>query len=321
MHVPTEAQESLIAWYRRSARAFPWRETRDPYRILVSEIMLQQTQAERVVPKYLAFLEQFPTLQDLAAAAPADVIRAWSGLGYNRRALNLQRACRAIVEERGGVVPDAVDELRRLPGIGPYTAGAVACFAFEQDVGFVDTNIARVLHRVVAGPDVPAARLNDRQIVEIAAEAVPKGRGYLWNQALMEVGATLCRARSATCLVCPLREWCAAAPTIQTLLATAPRRSGTPAARFEHTSRYARGRIVALLRETEETGLTEREIGAALEIVQAVWSAAEIGQFLRDLLDEGLLEVVPEPALRTAEESPSYDQRETERTPRYRLPL
>ncbi|MEZ4572808.1 MAG: A/G-specific adenine glycosylase, partial [Thermomicrobiales bacterium] len=136
--MPSEAQRALLGWYRENARDLPWRRTQDPYRIMVSEIMLQQTQVDRVIPKYEAFLERFPTLEALADAPASEVIRAWAGLGYNRRALNLQRAARAVVEEFGGEMPRTVEELRSLPGIGPYTAGAIACFAFEQDVGFLD---------------------------------------------------------------------------------------------------------------------------------------------------------------------------------------
>ena len=160
-----ELRADLIAWYRDNARDLPWRRTRDPYRILVSEVMLQQTQVDRVIPKYFAFLDFFPTFEALAAAPTADVIRAWSGLGYNRRAVNLQRTAQAVVDEYGGKMPSDQVQLRDLPGIGPYTAGAIACFAFEQDVGFFDTNIRRVMHRVLdrpgaaegAGDDAPAA--------------------------------------------------------------------------------------------------------------------------------------------------------------------
>lgn len=138
-----DLQTALLTWFAENARDLPWRRTRDPYRVLVSEVMLQQTQVDRVIPKYEAFLAAFPTVEALAAAPTAEVIRLWAGLGYNRRAVNLQRAARAVVEERGGLFPHEVEELLRLPGIGPYTAGAVACFAFEQDVAFVDTNIRR----------------------------------------------------------------------------------------------------------------------------------------------------------------------------------
>src|SRR5690606_28445495 len=254
--LPREAQLALIEWYRENARDLPWRRTRDPYRIMISEIMLQQTQVDRVIPKYHAFLELFPTLEALADAPVSEVIRAWAGLGYNRRALNLQRAARAVVAEHGGEMPRTVAELRALPGIGPYTAGAIACFAFEQDVGFADTNIRRVLHRVLYGPELPQHAATPREIEQIAEISVPEGEGYIWNQALMELGALICRARSTDCESCPLARWCLARPVIQELLAAEQstrvqrRRQGLPAASepFETTSRYFRGRIVDHLR-------------------------------------------------------------------------
>src|SRR5581483_4865161 len=146
-------QAALLEWFAAAGRDLPWRHTRDPYRIMVSEIMLQQTQVDRVIPKYHAFLAAFPTLEALAAAPTAEVIRAWSGLGYNRRAVNMQRTARAVLEEHGGQFPRDLPALLRLPGIGPYTAGAIACFAFEQDVGFMDTNIRRVVQRLFVGPE------------------------------------------------------------------------------------------------------------------------------------------------------------------------
>src|SRR4051812_1029866 len=133
-------QSGLLRWFAENRRDLPWRHTRDPYAILVSEVMLQQTQVDRVIPYFRSFLERFPTVRDLAAAATADVITLWAGLGYNRRAVNLQRTARAVVDQHSGAFPSDPETLATLPGIGPYTAGAIACFAFEQDVAFLDTN-------------------------------------------------------------------------------------------------------------------------------------------------------------------------------------
>jgi len=243
-----DLQQRLLAWYRAHRRDLPWRRTRDPYRVLVSEVMLQQTQVERVIPKYHEFLERFPTIEALAAAPTAEVIRVWSGLGYNRRAVNLQRAAQAVVERHGGVMPRDVDELQALPGIGRYTAGAVACFAYEQDVGFVDTNIRRVLHRLFYGPEVPTPRATAREIQALADRVVPAGEGYDWNQGLMEFGAVHCTARKPLCVFCPLQAHCRAYPAIQTALAEAPAttRREEP---FTGSSRYYRGRVIAALRE------------------------------------------------------------------------
>jgi A/G-specific adenine glycosylase len=201
---------ALLEWFSANARDLPWRRTRDPYLVLVAEIMLQQTQVDRVIPKYLAFLETFPTLQALAAAPTAEVIRLWSGLGYNRRAVNLQRAARAVHEGHGGQFPRDVEALRRLPGVGPYTAGAVACFAFEQDVAFIDTNIRRVLRRALFGPDDATPAPTERELLAAGHALVPPGQGWAWNQAIMELGALICTAAAPACRRCPLRTDCRA---------------------------------------------------------------------------------------------------------------
>src|SRR6185436_12469787 len=202
-----ELRGSLMRWFADSARDLPWRRTRDPYHILVAEVMLQQTQVDRVLPKYEAFLRQFPTLEALAAASSAEVIRAWSGLGYNRRAVNMQRTARTVLEQYGGRFPSDVAALRQLPGIGPYTAGAIACFAFEQDVAFMDTNIRRVVRRLFVGfEDSPPA--SDARLLVLAEAALPPGQGWLWNQALMELGALICTAATPACWRCPVQAYC-----------------------------------------------------------------------------------------------------------------
>ncbi|MGH2531191.1 MAG: A/G-specific adenine glycosylase [Thermomicrobiales bacterium] len=243
-------RERLLAWFRANRRDLPWRHTRDPYRVLVSEIMLQQTQVDRVTPYYHAFLERFPTVEALAAAPTAEVIRAWAGLGYNRRAVNLQRTAKYVVDHLGGVFPSTIEELKTLPGIGPYTAGAVACFAFEHDVGFVDTNIRRVLHRVFFGVDVPTPAANEAQIAAIADAVVPPSNGWEWGQALIEFGALQCTARKPACVICPLQVDCAAFPAIQTALAELPK--GVRLKReapYDGSNRFYRGRVIAALRD------------------------------------------------------------------------
>src|SRR4051794_12423755 len=181
---------ALLAWYAAEGRELPWRRTHDPYAILVSEVMLQQTQVARVLERWPAWLERWPTVDALAAASTADVLRAWSGLGYNRRALNLQRAARAVVE-RGGF-PRDVAGLRELPGVGPYTASAVACFAFGAQLTTVDTNARRVFRRAFGSDHVDP----------------PAGQAYAFNQALFDLGATLCLARIPRCEACPLAAGC-----------------------------------------------------------------------------------------------------------------
>jgi A/G-specific adenine glycosylase len=201
----------LRAWYRRHHRDLPWRRTRDPYRVLVSELMLQQTQVSRVLAFYARFLERFPTLQQLAKARPARVMESWEGLGYYARARNLHKLAREVTcRGASGALPSEPEELRKLPGIGAYTAGAVASFAYEKRAALVDTNVARVLSRVFA-PHLNPKRPRDlRKIWEVAESVLPRTGAAAWthNQALMELGALVCTARVRKCGVCPVRGVC-----------------------------------------------------------------------------------------------------------------
>jgi len=198
----------LLGWYALHRRALPWRGTRDPYEVLVSEFMLQQTQVTRVMGHYPRFLRRYPTLEDLAAAPPDAVRDSWSGLGYYARARDLHAAARRVVREHDGVFPADPVALRRLPGIGRYTAGAVASIAFGADAAAVDTNIARVLARVfrVRGARGSAARA--RRLWRLAERVLPRGRAGDWNQALMDLGATICVARRPRCVACPVASVC-----------------------------------------------------------------------------------------------------------------
>src|SRR3989440_8325588 len=172
---------SLLQWYAVERRDLPWRSTDDPYAILVSEIMLQQTQVERVLPKYRQFLTAFPTLADLAAAPTADVISVWVPLGYNSRAVRLQSIARQVIAEYEGRIPDTIDELLRLKGIGRYTAGAIACFAYRKQVATVDTNIRRVLQRIFFGLELTSPLLKDAEMLTLAERVLPEGHAYDWN--------------------------------------------------------------------------------------------------------------------------------------------
>ncbi|HTJ77130.1 MAG TPA: A/G-specific adenine glycosylase [Acidimicrobiales bacterium] len=234
-------QETLMAWAAVSGRDLPWRHTRDPWAVLVSEAMLQQTQVPRVVPKYRAFMERFPTAAATAAVPVAEVVRAWAGLGYNRRAVGLHRAATAVVDRHGGVVPGTLADLLALPGVGPYTARAVLAFAFEADVGVVEVNTARVLARAVAGRPVAGVEAQ-----ALADAVVPPGRGWAWNQAMVDLGATVCTRVAPACDRCPLLHACA--------WAAAGRPPPDPAApagrqsRFAGSDRQGRGRLVDALR-------------------------------------------------------------------------
>jgi len=195
----------LLAWYKRNARVLPWRETRNPYAILVSEFMLQQTQVSRVLEFYPRFLKRFPTFGSLARSQPKAVMEAWDGLGYYARARNLHRLAREVTRLHDGTLPDKPEDLRTLPGVGRYTAGAVACFAYEKPVPTVDVNVSRVLRRVFWGEG-----RREKDVWELAAKVVPKKgeRAWRFNQALMELGALVCRARKPKCPECPVRNNC-----------------------------------------------------------------------------------------------------------------
>ncbi len=204
----SEFRRRLLRWFRRHGRDLPWRRTRDPYHIVVSEFMLQQTQVSRVEAYYHRFLERYPSIEVLAAAPAAMVRESWEGLGYYRRAANLHRLAQAVVGEHGGVVPDDPAALVRLPGVGRYTAGAVACFAYQRATPAVDTNVARVLRRAFHPRLREPAVL--RHVWETAADIVPRQGRAAWsfNQAIMELGALVCTARLARCHECPVRTAC-----------------------------------------------------------------------------------------------------------------
>ena len=246
-----------MRWYRANGRHhLPWRLTRDAYAVLVSEIMLQQTQVDRVLPYYHAWLERWPDFASLASAPAAEVIRAWRGLGYNRRAANLQRLAAAVVEHDRGELPTGVRELLRLPGVGEYTASAVRCFAREERVSVADTNIARVAARSALG----AASQRDvsaRTLANTLDSLLPVRNARDHNLALMDLGALVCTARAPDCSGCPLNAACVWRAAGHPAATTAAR----PTPRFETTARYARGRIVDALREAPAT---TRELTAML---------------------------------------------------------
>ena len=247
-------QTGVLDWFGKYGRqGLPWRETRDPYCILVSEFMLQQTQVDRVVPKYRAFIARFPGFAQLANASTAEVLREWKGLGYNSRAIRLQKIARIVVEQFGGNMPRQREALLALPGIGAYTAAAVRAFAFEEDDVPIDTNIRRVIHRWLHGVEFPP-RMSAAQMEAEARRIVPPGRGHDWNSALMDLGATICTARTPKCLLCPARRECKAAPVDSKELERlrglhSKKRSPQESIPFEQTTRFARGRIVDRLRE------------------------------------------------------------------------
>ena len=286
--LPDGLSVAILAWYDARGRSLPFRGTTDPYAVLVSEVMAQQTQISRVAPAWTAFMATFPSIEVLAAASPADVLRAWRGMGYNRRALNLWRAAKVVVAEHGGLLPTDVAALERLPGIGPYTARAVAAIAFGAPVGAVDTNVRRVLGRAIGGSidAFPAADLQ-----RVADAAVPADRPADWTHALMDVGATFCRTARPLCPECPARAWCrfaAEAPVpVDAMVARVPRHS-RPAPPFIDTSRWLRGRILDRLREADGAGWIA--IGAPI----GNHDRTTIARTLDLLAADGLVELDPE---------------------------
>jgi A/G-specific adenine glycosylase len=202
----------LLEWYRRNGRDLPWRRTSDPYHILVSEVMLQQTQVDRVLPKYAEWLRKYPTLEALAAAPEHDVTETWRPLGYNIRPRRLHAIARESVARYGGSLPSDEPTLRSFKGIGEYTAGAVLSFAFGQRAAILDTNVARVLFRVFVGRGDPKTHAMKRALWDLSRAVLPQRHVFDFNQALMDFGATLCVARKPRCLICPMRSHCAAYP-------------------------------------------------------------------------------------------------------------
>lgn len=247
--VAQAARDAILAWYDASGRLLAFRSTADPYAVLVSELMAQQTQAARAAEAWTAWMARWPTVASLAAAPVADVLRAWKGMGYNRRALNLHRAAQVIVAEHGGVVPSTVEVLETLPGVGPYTARAVAAIAFREPVGAVDTNVRRVLGRIAAG----GAEAYPGDAMQALADAsVPPDRPDAWTHALMDLGARLCRPSRPRCADCPAVAWCRYVAGDRPALAAGPVPGRRPVAAFPATTRWLRGRILDRARAAED---------------------------------------------------------------------
>jgi A/G-specific adenine glycosylase len=274
-----EMQSAVLDWYAENARDLAFRRTTDPWSVLVSEVIAQQTQAARAAEAWIRFIGRFPTPGALASASPATVIRAWRGLGYNRRAVALRGVALAILEEHGGRVPDTYDELVRLPGIGPYTARAVLAIAFNQPVAALDTNIGRVVARAFVG----AESVPPRAFQVLADGFVPAGRAATWTHALMDIGAAFSRARDPRFNTCPLATHCR--------YVAAGRPSAGPVSRskapnaFPKTSRWLRGRIIDRLRDARDARWVEFDNEIGVHSFEAVTEA------LGDLAREGMLEL------------------------------
>jgi A/G-specific adenine glycosylase len=275
-------RHALVEWYEESHREFPWRETTDAYEILVSEVMSQQTQLDRVVAAFADFIERWPNVEALAAAKRSAVVSFWSdhSLGYNNRARYLHEAAGQVVEEFGGEFPDDPDELQELQGVGPYTANAVASFAFNNGNAVVDTNVKRVLYRAFGVPD------DDAAFEEAANELMPVGESRTWNNALMELGGVAC-TKTPACdeASCPWRAWCGAYATGDFSAPDVPTQSS-----FEGSRRQFRGRVVRVLGEYDELALSDLGPRVRVDYTDEGEHGREwLRGLLADLEDDGLV--------------------------------
>ncbi len=290
-HAKSDARGSrhaeLIGWWRAERRDLPWRHTRDPWLVLVSEVMLQQTQVDRVLPYFEVFAERWPTPEHFAAAELADLLAAWQGLGYPKRVRNLWQAAAIITERHGGGVPTDLDDLLALPGVGRYTARAVQAFAFGIDTGVVDTNVGRILARW------QGRRLSPREAQRIADELVPAGESWAWNQAMMDLGAQVCTKRDPSCGRCPAQRWCAWGSVVLDSESSgqpdpADRSAGVSArqAPFEGSDRQARGRLLAAL------STIDIERAGAVGAMDLERDEARAQRLVEELIAEGLITAV-----------------------------
>jgi A/G-specific adenine glycosylase len=265
--------------------------------------MLQQTQVDRVLPKYKQFLEAFPTLEALAEAPTSKVISVWAPLGYNMRAVRLQSIAQQVIAEYHGHIPDTIEELLKLKGIGRYTAGAIACFAYHKQVATVDTNIRRVLHRIFLGLELPQPKVDDGQMLQLAEQVLPLGQAYAWNQALMDMGATICTSTNPLCPDCPLQEVCQAytdmsqyslfpsGSVLRQLRKVAEKKSGYQTTPFTSTNRYFRGRIIDHLRLlADDQRITLNELGAKIKPEFCDDDLPWIQKLVQGLAKDGLLD-------------------------------
>ena len=285
-------QRCILSWYRTSHRRFLWRSTRDPHIILVSEVMLQQTQVSRVQEILPRFLKKFPTVRSLARASKADVIRAWSGMGYNNRAVRLRELARIVMEKYNGALPSGAVQLRELPGIGRYTASAIECFSRGKNVPVVDINVRRVLSRIFWHMGNSSDLKDQRDVLLLASRILPRD-AYRWNQALMELGGTICTAQKPRCDGCPVVDHCFSRGVVR-------RKNNRPADQEKITEpmyrgiprRIWRGRIVEVLRnETDSRPLTLLQVGRRIKNKFDSRELPWISEIVRALERDGIVQM------------------------------
>jgi A/G-specific adenine glycosylase len=277
----------ILRWYALHGRILPWRNIRDPYRLLVAEIMLHQTQVRRVLELYPVFLRRFPTVAALARARQSDVVVAWRGLGYNNRAVRLHRLAGLLADRSGGRLPAGIDELERLPGIGRYTAHALWVSIHRKDLPVVDVNVRRVLSRIFRQMPTTAALMAEHEIWDLASTLVPRGKGYEWMQALMDLGSGICTARAPECAQCPVWSLCLSGAMMTRVRparpAAEPSMDGIP-------NRIYRGRIVEKLRQSSgRSGMGVLQIGKTIHPAFTRRHRAWLRQLLDGLARDGVI--------------------------------
>lgn len=276
-------QKKLLRWYKQNKRSLAWRKTSNPYRILLSEVMLQQTQVSRVTLYYRKWLQKFPNFRSLATASTREVLMQWSGLGYNNRALRLQQAAKVVVQKYHSRLPKTIEELEKLPGIGKYTSHAIACFAFHQNVPVVDVNIQRIVERVF----FRSKRIASDAAWKQAEKILPRNKACEWNQALMDFGSLVCTARNPKCGKCPIQKECRSAflPALHRAVKKEkkePSRHGIP-------RRLYRGKILKML---HDHFLTEKEIALQLWKLVSEEDRMWLKELLRKMIEDGLLKKI-----------------------------
>jgi A/G-specific adenine glycosylase len=275
----SKINRSLLVLYKQHARTLPWRETHNPYRILISEVMLQQTQVSRVQQKYPEFLRKFPTIRALASARSSEIIRAWEGMGYNNRALRLLRLAVIVMQDYNGRLPDDPDVLESLPGIGKYTANAIACFAFGKQVPVVDTNVRRVFSRMLG------KQINAAEEWECASLLLPRTNAYNWNQGLMELGALICSSANPQCSICPLKLFCRSSGKI-----TSTKKYKSSASRKKIPDRIYRGKIISVLRRINARASIDSL--RLLKKLEPKISQGRMEILLNGLREDGLIQIM-----------------------------
>jgi A/G-specific adenine glycosylase len=281
------ATRAILRWYARHGRTLPWRNIRNPYRLLIAEIMLHQTQVSRVLQHYPKFLRRFPSLRSLAAASRADVIIAWHGMGYNNRAVRIHRLARQLSQHNAGKLPLTLEECLLLPGIGRYTAHALLVSVYHKDLPVVDVNVRRVFSRLFWRMATVVTLRPGREIWTLAASLVPHGQAYEWSQALMDLGATVCIAHAPKCLSCPVAAVCASRKHMRSAF---PTRSRQKPSRPNIPDRIYRGRIIDALRFSRP-GLTVTQIGSTIFPDHAHGRRSQLRTLISSLEKDGLVRV------------------------------